>query len=55
MEQLQTTSKDLYMHSFAVSNAVMDMKSSLFEQRNHTLRTAIFRLKDDDFNKQKNA
>ena len=48
MEQLSTITQNLYVHPFAVTNAAMEMKVTLFQLRNHMLQLVL--LKDQNNN-----
>lgn len=49
LRQLQTITRDLYVHPFAVSNAAANMKGSLFQLRNHMLQLGLIHKREDDF------
>ena len=48
MELMRETTKNLYEHPFAVSNASRDLKSLLFQIQNQMIRIVMFRKQDDD-------
>ena len=50
IQKLRLITQDLYEHPFAVSNASIDLKSSLFQVRNYVLQVAVIR-KDIEYAK----
>lgn len=55
LRHLHSTTQDLYVHPFAVSNAAASMKGSLFQLRNHMLQIVLLKNKDDNINLQEHT